>query len=46
MGAVVAPGELARLTPGLEILEFEEGLFDDPDGRPVALARLVGVRAR
>jgi SAM-dependent methyltransferase len=40
----VAPGELGRLMRGLEILELEEGIFDDPDGRPVAVARLVGRR--
>jgi len=40
----VAPGELPQLSKGLEILELEEGLFDDPDGRPVALARVVGRR--
>jgi hypothetical protein len=40
----VAPGELGRLVRGLEILELEEGIFHDPDGRPVAVARLVGRR--
>jgi len=40
----IAPGELRQLLNGLEILELEEGLFDDPDGRPVALARVVGRR--
>ena len=37
-------GELVRLVPGITILEHTEGVFDDPDGRQVALARLVGRR--
>ena len=40
----VAPGELVRLLPGLEVLELDEGRFDDPDGQQVALARCVGMR--
>ena len=36
------PGELQRLLPGLDVLHQEEGIIDDPDGRPVAIARLVG----
>jgi tellurite methyltransferase len=37
----VKPGELAMAAEGLEILHIEEGLVEDPDGRPAALARLV-----
>lgn len=40
----VAPGELATLVPGLEVEVLDEGLVTDPDGRPAALARLVGRR--
>ena len=40
----VAPGELRDAASGLEILQYEEGLFDDPDGRKAALARLVARR--
>jgi len=40
----VAPGELAGLFPGLAAREFEEGMFEDPDGRLAALARFAGVR--
>jgi SAM-dependent methyltransferase len=39
-----APGELGEAAAGLEILQYEEGLFDDPDGRKAALARLVARR--
>jgi tellurite methyltransferase len=38
------PGELTGLVPGLAMVEQAEGVFDDPDGRAVALARLVGRR--
>ena len=38
----VQPGELRRLLPGLDVLHQEEGIIADPDGRPAALARLVG----
>ena len=38
----VQPGELRRLLPKLEVLHQEEGIITDPDGRPVAIARLVG----
>ena len=38
----VQPGELRRLLPGLEVLHQEEGVITDPDGRPMAIARLVG----
>ena len=39
-----APGELAGLLTGLQVLASEETVTEDPDGRPVALARLVGRR--
>ena len=38
----VQPGELRRLLPELEVLHQEEGIIADPDGRQVAIARLVG----
>ena len=38
----VQPGELSRLLPGLDVLHQEEGIIADPDGRRVAIARLVG----
>ena len=38
----VQPGELRRLLPGLAVLHQEEGIIADPDGRRVAIARLVG----
>ena len=40
----VAPGAIAEAAAGLEILLAEESLTSDPDGRPVALARLVARR--
>ena len=40
----VAPGALREAVPGLEILYEEEGLVTDPDGRQVALARLIARR--
>lgn len=40
----VAPGELREAASGLEVLQYDEGLFDDPDGRRAALARLVAKR--
>lgn len=40
----VAHGELPRLVPGLEIVEYEETLDSDPDGETVALARLMARR--
>lgn len=39
-----APGELVGLFPGLIVEACEEGPFEDPDGRPVALARIAAVR--
>ena len=38
----VRPGELRCLLPKLEVLHQEEGIIVDPDGRRVAIARLVG----
>ncbi len=37
----VARGDLARIAQTMVVERLEEGLFDDPDGRPAALARLV-----
>lgn len=42
----VQPGELRRLLPGLDVLHQEEGIIADPDGRQVAIARLVGSSTR
>jgi len=39
-----APGELASLLEGLEVLVLEEEIVTDPDGRAAAVARLVGRR--
>ena len=36
----VAPGELARIAAPLTIERLEEAVFQDPDGREAALARL------
>ena len=40
----VAPGTLAELLPGLQVLEFSEGIRSDPDGERVALATLLALR--
>lgn len=40
----VQPGELQRAAPGLDVVEAWEGVGRDPDGRAVALARLVAWR--
>lgn len=40
----VAPGDLALVAGGLHVHLLQEGLFDDPDDRRVALARLVAQR--
>lgn len=40
-----APGDLKQAAEGLELIEYEEGLFADPDGSQVALARMVAKRA-
>ena len=37
----VAEGALERLAPCMVVVRTEEGVFDDPDGRRAALARLV-----
>ncbi len=37
----VGTGELARVARGMVVEHIEEGLFDDPDGRRAALARLL-----
>lgn len=37
----VMPGALPAAAPDLEVLEATEAVTHDPDGRPVALARLV-----
>ncbi|MDD9964490.1 MAG: methyltransferase domain-containing protein [Gammaproteobacteria bacterium] len=42
----VQSGELRRLLPELEVLHQEEGIIADPDGRQVAIARLVGSSPR
>jgi tellurite methyltransferase len=36
------PGELRRAAEGFEIVEYREGILEDPDGRSVALAQLLG----
>lgn len=41
----VAVGDLARSADGLEIRHLTEGLTKDPDGRPVALARMIALRS-
>ena len=40
---LVKPGELRALTASLESLHQKEGIVTDPDGRHVALARLVAI---
>ena len=40
----VDPGELRAAAAGLQVVEYWEGLTSDPDGRAVALARLVAWR--
>lgn len=37
----VMPGALADVADGLELLDYSEGISTDPDGRSVALARLL-----
>ena len=44
-GFRLAPGELQRAAQSLQVLHSYEGPVVDPDGRPVALAQLVGRRA-
>ena len=40
----VAPGELRDAASSLHIIDYRERVSEDPDGRPVALARLVARR--
>ena len=40
-----APGDLERAAAAMDVIDYSEGLTSDPDGRPVALARLLA-RAR
>ena len=40
----VAPGELAKAATGLKIIHLFEGLTTDPDGLPVAVARMIASR--
>lgn len=40
----LAPNELLELFRGLRVLHYNEGLVEDPDGRLMALARLVACR--
>jgi tellurite methyltransferase len=40
-GFRLAPNELRQMARGLEVLEYREGIVEDPDGRPAALAQLV-----
>ena len=42
----VAPGELRKAGSALETLHYHEGFVNDPDGRIVALAQLVGRQAQ
>jgi SAM-dependent methyltransferase len=41
----VVPGVLREAAVGLEIVEYCEGLIDEPDGQVAALARLIARRA-
>ena len=36
------PGELRQAAEAFEIVEYREGILEDPDGRRVALAQLLG----
>ena len=42
----VRPGELKQVAKMLNVVRFEEGLFEDPDGNTAALARLLARRTR
>jgi 2-polyprenyl-3-methyl-5-hydroxy-6-metoxy-1,4-benzoquinol methylase len=42
VGFRLAPGELQRAAHELTVLHYYEGPVADPDGRPVALAQLIG----
>ena len=37
-------GQLGGVAEGMIVKQIEEGVFDDPDGRPAALARLVATK--
>ena len=37
----VAPGALLKAAAEFEVISYREGIIDDPDGRPAALAQLV-----
>ena len=37
----VAPGALLDAAVGFEVISYREGIIEDPDGRPAALAQLV-----
>ena len=37
----VEPGALLNAAAGFEVISYREGIIDDPDGRPAALAQLV-----
>lgn len=37
----VTPGALRAAAAGYEIIKYREGIVDDPDGRPVDLARML-----
>lgn len=41
----VAPGALREAASRLDIIDYREGVTEDPDGRPAALAQLVARRA-
>lgn len=41
----VRPGTLRTVAAGLEVIEYFEGIVEDPDGRQAAVARLVARRA-
>ena len=43
---LIEPGELRALTANLELLDQQEGIVTDPDGRQVALSRLVARNGR
>lgn len=40
----VAPGQLREAAGDFEVIHYQEGLLEDPDHRPVALAQLVARR--
>lgn len=40
----VPPGALRSAAAGMSIVDYEEGMFEDPEGRPAALARMLARR--